>query len=147
MVRLLFILLVLGVSRTAHAEAQLAGVVPMPAPSSASCTKAPCAAGCSQEVSCNDYDPNRDKCSHPNHVLVNWSCSSPCSCSSDGTVVCSVSYKCVDMVAEMSEIRRLPKPVIHLSKPEAPKEEAAESSPSAEDNDSGDPIKWTISPD
>lgn len=145
MVRFLFLLFVFGLARTANAEGtpQLAGVVAMPAPSSSSCRKAPCSPGCSQEVTCDDYDPERDKCSHPNHVLVNWSCSSPCSCSADGAVVCSVSYKCVDMVAEISELQRLPKPVIHLSKPHpaASTETDPESSPSAEESDSGDPIR------
>jgi hypothetical protein len=143
MVRLTFLLLFFGVATTANAEAQLAGPVPMPAPSADSfCRKAPCSPGCSQEVSCEDYDPRKDSCSNKGHVLVNWTCSSPCSCSSDGSVVCSVGYRCVDMVEEMTELRRLQKPTIELSQPTLPaKEETPESASSAEESDSGEPMR------
>jgi hypothetical protein len=100
MVRLLFIFLFLGLATTANSEegAQLAGPIPLPQSSPSSfCRKAPCSPGCSQSVSCEDYDPRRDTCSNPSQVLVGWSCSGSCSCGDDGSVVCSVSYRCVDM--------------------------------------------------
>lgn len=92
---------------------------PMPLPSAARspasaevCDANPCAGGCNGEALCKHYDVSREKCSKPGQVLVNWDCEQPCSCSSDGMVICSISYRCVDMTAEIEEnkqSRRLPK--------------------------------------
>ncbi len=143
MLRLIFLCFVLGFAGTANAEAQMAGFAPLPESSPSSfCRKAPCSPGCSQNVTCDDYDPRRDICANKSQVLVGWRCSGSCSCADDGTVVCSVAYRCVDMAGEMAELRRVPRPEIYLSQPNLPgASETPESRSSAEESDSGEPIK------
>lgn len=81
------------------------------------CQAKPCSRGCPQMVTCNDYDAAADSCSTKSQVLVDWKCSEPCSCASDATVVCNVSYRCVDMAVEIDEIRRTPSRNAQLAKP------------------------------
>jgi hypothetical protein len=143
MVRWAFILLCFGAPALAESSPELAGPVPLPRTSSGSfCHKSPCSPGCSQDVSCQDYDPRRDSCASPGHILVGWTCSSPCSCASDGHVVCSVSYRCVDMAQEMEDLRRAPKIQIDLAEPDrSTREEEPSSLPSAAESDSGEPMR------
>lgn len=78
------------------------------------CATNPCAPGC--QLSCDHHPASRESCEKPNHFMVDWSCSTPCSCS-DGVVTCSISYRCTDDEA-IAEKEHLPvKPRIRLAIP------------------------------
>jgi len=98
----------------------MAGPVPLPLSSHALpamekqaqfCFENPCHTRCSQIVTCKNYNPEQDKCTKPKDILVDWKCNQPCSCASDGTVVCDVSYRCVNMTEEMNDLAKFKKPI------------------------------------
>lgn len=141
MLRLTFCILMMAGTALGEGSSNYARPVPS-SPAGSFCHNYPCSPGCSQEVSCEDYDPRRDSCANSKHVLVGWSCSSPCSCASDGAVMCSVSYRCVDMAQEMEELKHFRKPEVELAQPGFPVRWLDPSnSSSAEESDSGEPIK------
>lgn len=91
----------------------------------AECATNPCAAGCSQQVTCEDYNPERDNCPEANKIVVGWECQEPCSCSQEGTVSCSVTYQCVSVNApenadQLRALGPISRPDVELSTRDEP---------------------------
>ena len=87
------------------------GSMPTANRTQSNCESNPCQAGCSQTATCLQYKAKGDECANPNQVMMGWTCNEPCSCSSDGTLTCSVSYRCADPKEALEASRSLHQPI------------------------------------